>query len=170
MNHNDCITHINNPEDNVYLKTKHFPVNLRLFNTSSEYKAIILHQCEYIRNLCLTKKEGYKKPHGMSSANAGLAFNIIGIVRNRNAKNEYCQIMINPDIIQYSEENITTSSNCGSLTLKEPINIDRSKWVIVKWFDEEGNFREEKFERESGGFTIQHEVDHNLGILITDKV
>ena len=107
-NHEDYITHINNPEDTVYLRTKHFPVNMRLFHSSPEYKAIILQQCEYIRSLCLDTKEGYKKPHGMSSANAGLAFNIIGITVNRNTPNEYCKIMINPDIEWYSDKNITT--------------------------------------------------------------
>ena len=30
LKHSDYITHINNEEDVVYLKTKHFPVNMRL--------------------------------------------------------------------------------------------------------------------------------------------
>lgn len=99
--HSDYITHISNPEDVIYLKTEHFPVNMRLFNTSPGYKAIILQQCSYIRSLCLEEKKGYKKLHGMSSANAGLSFNIIGVTRNRNQVGEYCQIMINPKIISY---------------------------------------------------------------------
>lgn len=86
MKHSDYITHMDNAEDVIYLRSTHFPVNMRLFETSPDYKAIILQQCDYIRKLCLTKMEGYKKPHGMSGANAGLAFNIIGIVKNRGKK------------------------------------------------------------------------------------
>lgn len=169
MNHSDYITHIDNKEDNVYLKTKHFPVNMRLFNTSPEYKNIILQQCNYIRSLCLESKKGYKKPHGMSSANAGLAFNIIGVTRNRNKDNEYCQIMINPIIVGRGNNKVTALSNCGSLTLKEPIEITRWETVIVTYFDENGELHGAKvFNRSEGSLTIQHEVDHNLGILITD--
>lgn len=168
MKHSDYITHIDNKEDYVYLKSIHFPVNMRLFHTSSEYKKIILQQCEYIRNLCLNEKEGYKKPHGMSSANAGLAFNIIGITKNRNKKEEYCQIMINPVITFSSNSLVKTNTNCGSLTLKEPITVERSDYITVEWYDEEGDLLKESFKKETGAFTIQHEVDHNLGILITD--
>jgi len=168
MKHEDYITHIKNEEDEVYLRKEHFPVNMRLFKTSPEYKAIILQQCEYIRILCLDTKDGYKKPHGMSSANAGLAFNIIGITRNRNQESELCQIMINPTIIGKSKTKITSFSNCGSLTLKEPIQIKRNSSVIVGWYNEEGEYQESEFDRDGGCLTIQHEIDHNLGILITD--
>ena len=167
-NHKDYITHIENKEDFIYLKSKHFPVNMRLFHSSSEYKNIILQQCEYIRSLCLDTKEGYKKPHGMSSANAGLSFNIIGITRFRNKPLEYCEIMINPIITKYIGNKVNSLSNCGSLTLPDQILIQRYETVKVVWFTEEGIEKEGIFGRDNGSFTIQHEVDHNLGILITD--
>lgn len=169
MKHSDYITHINNEEDLVYLKSKHFPVNMRLFRTSQQYKDIILQQCQYINDLCLAKADGYKLPHGMSSANVGLAFNIIGIAFNRGTDKARCLIMINPEITYYSKEKTVTSSNCGSLTLKEPINIQRSTEIRVSYYQIDGSFMKNvKFIRETGAFTIQHEVDHNLGILITD--
>lgn len=170
LNHEDYITHINNDEDIVYLKTKHFPVNMRLFHTSPEYKAIILQQCNYIRSLCLDTKKGYKKPHGMSSANAGLAFNIIGVTMNRNTSEEYCKIFINPIIEEYKGQIVESFSNCGSLTLANPIKISRYTDIVVNYCDEKGDIYREKFSRSTGAFTIQHEVDHNLGILITDRV
>jgi peptide deformylase len=166
--HEDYITHINNEKDLVYLKTKHFPVNIRLFKTSEQYKNIILQQCNYIRELCLDIKEGYKKPHGMSSANAGLSFNIIGITMNRNKPNEYCNIMINPKIIHKSQSKIISFSNCGSITLEKPIQLERYSNIRVEWFDENGDYQNDWFNREQGCLTIQHEIDHNLGILITD--
>lgn len=168
MKHSDYVTHIDNKEDKVYLREKHFPVNMRLFKTSPHYKAIIEVQCEYIKFLCLQKMDGYKLPHGMSSANAGLAFNIIGITINRDTKQAYCLIMINPKIISYRGVPVQTSSNCGSLTLKEPININRNSEIAVEYYDIEGKFHKQLFSRTNGAFTIQHEVDHNLGILITD--
>lgn len=167
--HTDYITHINNDEDRVYLKTKHFPVNMRLFKTSPEYKEIILQQCKYISSLCLEEKEGYKKPHGMSSANAGLAFNIIGITRNRGKENEFCEIMINPIVVAVSKEATTSFSNCGSLTLDRTIPVVRYNYIEVKYYDINGILYTKEFGRNSNGFTIQHEIDHNLGILITDK-
>ena len=168
LKHSDYITHINNEEDKIYLKSKHFPVNMRLFKTSEPYKNIVLQQCNYIRELCLDVKEGYKKPHGMSSANAGLSFNIIGVTMNRNKNNEYCNIMINPNIIHKSDAKIITFSNCGSLTLKKPIQLERYRNIRVEWFDENGNYQNDWFSREQGCLTIQHEIDHNNGILITD--
>ena len=36
------------------------------------------------------------------------------------------------------------------------------------YFTKEGVEKEGIFGRDNGSFTIQHEVDHNLGILITD--
>ena len=168
LKHSDYITHINNEEDKIYLKSKHFPVNMRLFKTSEQYKNIVLQQCDYIRELCLDVKEGYKKPHGMSSANAGLAFNIIGVTRNRLQNNEYCKILINARIVEYMGDLVETVSNCGSITLGEPIKLKRYSEIIVNYFDEKGNEFVELFTRETGAFTIQHEVDHNNGILITD--
>jgi peptide deformylase len=168
MKHSDYITHINNDEDIVYLRSLHFPVNMRLFSTSPEYKEIILQQCNYIRKLCLQTVEGYKKPHGMSSANAGLSFDIIGITRNRNQADEYCEIMINPLIVNVGGNEVETQSNCGSLTLPEPITVIRHELINVHWYDELGIMRVGWFGRSEGSFTIQHEIDHNKGILITD--
>lgn len=168
MRHSDYITHINNEEDEVYLKTKHFPVNMRLFKTSIQYRTIIQQQCKYIQQMCLTEKEGYKKPHGMSSANLGLAFNIIGVTKYRNQPLEYCQIMINPIITKYIGKKVNTLSNCGSLTLEDSIPLKRYETIRVNFFTEEGVEKEEIYGRDNGSFTIQHEVDHNNGILITD--
>ena len=42
------------------------------------------------------------------------------------------------------------------------------KHELKHYFDEKDNEFVELFTRETGAFTIQHEVDHNNGILITD--
>jgi peptide deformylase len=168
MKHSDYVTHINNKEDEVYLRSKLLPVNMRLFKTSPEYKNIILNQCSYMKKLVLTKMDGYKKPHGMSSANAGLAFNIIAICRYRGTNKEHAEIMINPVIVDSSKTLIAALSNCGSITLAEPITIKRPEWIKVEWYDEKGVWNSKIFTRETNAFTIAHEIDHNNGVLITD--
>ncbi len=167
--HSDHITHIDNPADVPYLRGKLLDVNMRLFSTSDGYRAVVLAACDWIAKLCTTKMEGYKLPHGMSGANAGIPWNIIGIARNRGQDDAYTQIMINPKIGAYGGKVIESQSNCGSLCLKEPITIKRRERVTLGWFDMDGKDCCGTFGREDGGFTIQHEVDHNLGVLITDR-
>jgi peptide deformylase len=168
--HTDYVTDITHKEDVPYLRTKLFDVNMRLFNSSNKYKALVLDACEYIGFLCLTKAEGYKLPHGFSGANAGIPWNIIAIARNRGEKTAYAQVMTNPKIINASEEMIESESNCGSIRLKEPITIKRHAWVDITWYSaRDFAFCKARFYRENGGLTIQHEIDHNLGILITDR-
>lgn len=66
-------------------------------------------------------------------------------------------------------EEVESWSNCGSLTLEEPIKIKRYEEVRVQFFDENGEFHDENFSRRQCSLTIQHEIDHNLGILITER-
>lgn len=164
--HSDYITHIDNEEDEKYLTSKFLDVNMRLFNTSLEYKQIILNFCKYIGDLCLTKMEGYKKPHGMSGANVGIPLNIIAITRNREKANEFVEIMINPKILERTFPMIKSLSNCGSLTLDKPIEVARFSEIYYEFYNLEGQL----ITRREVGFTIQHEIDHNNGILITDRV
>ncbi len=164
IKHSDHCTHINNPEDRDVLTRKLFNVNMRLFNTSIGYRTLVLDICKYIEWNTYTTKEGYKKPHGFSGANAGIPFNIIGV--NRGATD----IMINPRITAYYGEISKSESNCGSLTLKKPIEIWRHEFIDIEYYRMNGKkCVEKKIGRGQGGYTIQHEVDHNLGILITER-
>lgn len=163
------VTHIDNIQDHDYLKKELFWVNMRLFNSSISYKNLVLSACERIELLCSTTMDGYKKPHGMSGANAGIPWNIICYVKNRGKENESYETMINPHIIDDNGEVIETISNCGSIRLKEPIKVIRQSRVHVVWHNVKGIECNGWFSRNNGGFTIQHEIDHNLGILITDR-
>lgn len=169
MNHSDYVTDITHAEDVPYLRTPLFNVNMRLYRTSPQYRNVVQAAVYHITCCCLTKAKGYKLPHGFSGANAGIPWNIIGIARNRGQLHAYAQIMINPRIIARSTEMIESQSNCGSIRLPEPITVRRHAWVTVEWYDGTAAFCRETFNRDQGGLTIQHEVDHNLGILITDR-
>jgi|ERR1035437_250896 peptide deformylase len=169
MKVNDILTHVDNAEDLPFLKSKLFDVNMRLFSTSFSYRRMIKTCCELIKEAALIPFEDYKKPHGMSGANVGIPFNIIGIVRNRGKNSEYCQIMINPKILRKYGDLAECESNCGSIRLKKPIKVKRSDLIDLMWFRESGQKEiESAIGPSEQSFTIQHEVDHNLGILITD--
>jgi len=170
MKINDYLTYINTPGDVIHLKSKLLPVNMRLFKSSHQYKYLIREICRYIKSLALIKFDDYELPHGMSGANVAIPFNIIGIVRSRGKHNTYCEIMINPDIIEWRDDNnFAMNSNCGSIRLKEPILVSRASNIKVLWYDENGKSHTKWFNIKEGGATIQHEIDHNNGILITDK-
>lgn len=166
----DNLTHINNIEDYIYLKSPLFDVNMRLFKTSAIYRTVVRRACSAIKYYCSNEMEGYKKPHGMSGANAGIPWNIIAYLINRNTSNERCEVMINPKILKYSEEKVKSESNCGSIRLHEPIEIQRSATVKISWYDINGESHNATFARSGGALTLQHEIDHNQGILITDRV
>lgn len=161
--HSDFCTHIDNKEDKDILTRKLFDVNMRLFKTSQEYKNIVLHVCEYLKWSTVQEKEGYKRPHGWSGANAGIPFNIICVMNEGRPL-----IMINPRM-RTDGEIQDVRSNCGSLTLTAPVTIYRQRFTYVEFYNEEGKFCEWHQIPPTPGFTIQHEVEHNLGILITDK-
>lgn len=103
------------------------------------------------------------------STGVGLAANQIGITKRafimypiRN--NEWINIIINPEIIEKSEETIEIEEGC----LSYPgilASTKRSKTIKIKYSDELFNEIEETFE----GFNsviVQHEIDHLNGISI----
>ena len=155
--HENYCTLLRIPEDRDILTRRLFDVNMRLFNNNEGYRNLVLHCCEYIRIGAETEKEGYSKPYGFSGANAGVPFNIIATADGT--------VFINPKIVETSWNMVETLSNCGSLLLPEPIKIKRYANVKVTYFDIMGNQRSI-----SGRLaTLQHEIDHNNGILITDR-
>lgn len=160
--HLDYCTHIQFPEDRDLLTRKLFDVNMRLFHSSPAYKRLVLDAVAYIEWCTLTEKEGYKKPHGYSGANAGIPWNIISFMDGLGSR-----IMINPIITGGRGSYKPVESNCGSLTLDKPRQIHRQEFITVEWFNTQGVEHVKEF-GPTPGYTIQHEIQHNLGILITD--
>lgn len=172
MKIDDYLTHISRPEDLPFLTTKLFDVNIRLFNSNKYYRQVIEKCCDLITVAAGSEMEGYKKPHGMSGANVGIPFNIIGIVKNRNQDTEYVELMVNPKIVEFGGDWIECKTNCGSIRLEKPIKIKRQEKVCVSYLSFYGgeliHLNNQWFGRADGSLTIQHEIEHNLGILITD--
>lgn len=157
MRHEDYCTILSyGGEDASILRSKLHDVNMRLYASSPSYKGIIQNIAGYILWCAQTKREGYKQPHGFSGANAGIPFNIIAT--------RY-EVMLNPHILHSSVKRVTSNSNCGSLLLPEPIKIVRYATITYEFWDLHGK----RYERTDYAPTVQHEVDHNNGILITDR-
>ena len=127
---------------------------------SPQYYHIIEGISGYIKMLATTEREGYKKPHGFSGANAGIPLNIIALADG--------EVMLNPKILDHHLDTlgtVITESNCGSLMLDRPISIRRYAGITFEFYDVYG-----KRHIKSGFYpTVQHEIDHNNGILITDR-
>lgn len=169
----DYVTYIEREEDRPYLRTNLLPVSMRLWHANDAYRELVQHCCLYLRKMALMKLEGYPQPFGMSGANLAIPFNIIGVVHNRRDlgtnQKPWCEILMNPVITEYRGPVVYASSNCGSIRLAKPIEVLRYDSVKVHYFNIRGHEKHRRFGRHEGSFTIQHEVDHNRGLLITDQ-
>jgi peptide deformylase len=106
----------------------------------------------------------YPPLKGISGANVGIPFNVIVIKINEITKQ-----MLNPKIIKRAGKDIRLTSNCGSLLLSESVTVLRNEIVEIEYYDLNGNKKVEKFSESNGGFTIQHEIEHNLGITLLNS-
>lgn len=143
------------------------PVNMRLFRSNSNYQRIILRIDDMMRKAMKVKYEDYAAVRGISGANIGIPLNIVVI----NTKEEF-KTLLNPKIVRSSSKMREAKSNCGSLNLPKPIAVKRHEWVAVEYYDLAGKEYIEVFEMGKGSVpagTLQHEIDHNLGVLITDQ-
>lgn len=157
------------------LHRKCFEVNIRLLKECPCYFTTIEAIVSHMDTILDLEFDDYNKVQGISGANIGMPFNIIII----KTKNDGRLVMLNPEIIKRSTKMKTVKSNCGSINLAKKIEVERHEHVTVKFmqFDRElvegGDTEEEQFpviEHKFTNATVQHEIDHNNGILITDKV
>jgi peptide deformylase len=167
MNIKDYLVQVGYEEENKFLHTKMFDVNMRLFSSSTEYKNIILSTLNSMRRIILSDFEDYTL-RGLSGANIGIPFNIIILLVKNSHYPDNILEMINPKIITYSGYVRKHSTNCGSICLPGPILVDRNDRIDVLYYKRDGLLRRNIFSIEEGSLIIQHEVDHGLGKLITD--
>jgi peptide deformylase len=129
------------------------------------------------------KYSDYDDVQGISGPNIGIPLSIIAVkIRKKNgdfidglpeelSKNRRTKpilFMLNPKISVKSEKIYSTKSNCGSLMLKNPIKVYRHEHIEVVYWDLKGYMHLNGFDKPVAA-TIQHEVDHINGILITER-
>jgi peptide deformylase len=112
--------------------------------------------------------------HYAQESCAGLAANQMGlpwaitVIDFSEDKNEPLQ-MINPEIIEFSEETTCISEGCMSLPGGISAAVTRAATIKVRYQDETGA----EHVMDADGFmakAIQHEVDHLNGILYIDRL
>lgn len=117
----------------------------------------------------LQKSEGV----GLAAPQIGLSIRLFILDLSALAEDDpkfknYKKVFINPTILEYSEEEATSSEGCLSIPgLSE--NVRRPVSVKVSYFDE--NWVE--YTEEFSGFpakAVQHEYDHLEGHVYTDKI
>lgn len=163
--YSDYGMHASNEEDRIFLSRKSFNVSIRLLKLSQEYKKLIHQICSHIAYCCELSRKKPLEITVFSGAEAGIPFNIIAY----NLKEETL-VLINPEIKRHTGNLNIIKSNCSSVDLAESINVKRFEFIDIFYYDIEGNYHEMfGIGKLRGGFAIQHAIDHNNGILITDK-
>ena len=81
---------------------------------------------------------------------------------------DFKKVFINPIIEEETGEEWAFQEGCLSIP-KIRENVTRKAEVLITYFDENWNFREEKYEGYAARI-IQHEYDHIEGILFTDHL
>jgi len=153
--------------NNAMLKVALFDVNMRLYNNNDVYKRLITDIIDHMIDALHRKYANYPEIRGISGANVGIPFNIV-VIKIKKAMKTVDGIFINPKYKRAESSNvITVASNCGSLRLEKDIPTKRYDAINMSYFSIDGVYVQKRVD-EREVCTLQHEIDHNNGILITD--
>ena len=106
------------------------------------------------------------------SKGVGLAANQVGLNKRifvmecSKDKDEY--VFINPEIINYTEEEMLNEEGCLSFP-DLYIGLNRKKEVELQWQDIKGNIKKEWF-KEIESICVQHELDHLNGVVFVNRL
>lgn len=151
-------------KENTSLTLPAREVNVRMLKENRYYRDLINKVCEYMLFILKHPYSDYTPLRGLSGANVAVPMNIIAIMRADEPL-----VMINPTIAKVSRKTRMVSSNCGSINLPNAIQVKRREWVEVSYYDTDGEHYQKRFDFANGSAVIQHEIDHNRGVLITDS-
>ena len=145
-----------------------------VFPLEEEDKTLIKDAIEYLR---LSQDEDKAKELDLR-AGMGLAFPQLGklkrifVISYKTDEGNFIEFtVINPKIISYSNELIYVEEGEGCLSVNREVTgiIPRHARITVGFYDEEGNYKEERV-REEISLAFQHEIDHLDGIMFTDRI
>ena len=168
MKTSDICTNIAEAEDKDILTRPLFAVNIRLMRTSPGYRRLVEAACEYIAECCRNEDPpGCGSYIGFSGANAGIPWDIIAVKRNGRV-----EVMINAQC-NPAEGSVRVANweGCGSMPDAGPMIVERDSLINVGFYRPDGTRVDIAgvYGRGGAGFVIQHEVDHNDGILLTER-
>ncbi len=141
------------------------PILLKVSDSVSKINKKVL---KLIRDM----KETLLKEGGLGLAAPQVGQNtrviLVAIQKSEKVGKDYVVVpMINPEILNFSDETCTGEEGCLSLP-GEYLNIVRSNKITVRFLDEKGNEKMLVLEGLNARI-VQHEVDHLEGILITHR-
>ena len=178
LNINESIQVDNTLEPTMnWIKTDNDPI-LRKKSTKVEFldKNIlenINRMVSYIDASYNKKEKLYKIKPGIAIAapQVGLNKRII-YVHFAEEDTEYRYLLINPEIISFSEASSFIENGEGCLSVKNDVsgNIQRHYKIIVKAFDLLQNKEVEIVAKDLLSICLQHEIDHLDGILYPDHI
>ena len=110
---------------------------------------------------------------GLAAPQVGKSIRLIVIDASSFAEDDpisegFKRVLINPELVEFSEENCAFSEGCLSLP-KLYVDIKRPAKVRVKYLDENFEEHNEWWEGMPARI-VQHEVDHLKGILFVDHL
>lgn len=100
---------------------------------------------------------------GLAAPQLGISLRFFGMDDGNGFK-----MIVNPEIIERSEEKEIGEEGCLSIP-NVFADIERSRWVRVRYQDEHGSYHEELLQGYSARI-FQHEYDHLDGILFIDRL
>jgi peptide deformylase len=89
------------------------------------------------------------------------------LVENYPELKDFVRKMINPVVVEESEETSSYSEGCLSIPNVDA-DITRPKTIKVRYYDENLEQKEEVFD-DFAARMVQHEMDHLDGVMFTDK-
>jgi len=106
---------------------------------------------------------------GLAAPQVGVPLRVLVVdVRDRDEGGSEPRALVNPRVVEASEETDRSSEGCLSIPGLEEV-VERPKSVVVVGRDPEG--KEVRLEAEAlFGRALQHEIDHLDGILFLDRV
>jgi len=105
---------------------------------------------------------------GIAAPQVGVDARVFLVVLGYKSKNSKVVAMVNPEIVEFSEEKTMHEEGCLSLPGVYG-NVERAKSVKVRFMDVEGLRMEMNLEGLDAR-VVQHEMDHLNGVLFVDKV
>ena len=112
--------------------------------------------------------EDFRKNNGFGR---GIAAIQIGIMKRIIALNlgDKTFVVINPKIIEQSNETLTLWDDCMSFP-NLLVRVNRNSRINLEYQDENGNLKEWRNLSNAESELLQHEIDHLDGILAVDRV
>ena len=144
------------------------------FPLSSEIKNIIPEMLKHLRYSQierLSKKYDLRPGMGLAAPQLGINKNFF-VVCYEKAEGKFDDyVLINPEVISYSEELIYAGEGEGCLSVNREVEgiVPRHARVTMEGYDMEGNLIKYRV-REDLAIAFQHELDHLNGILFVDYI